>query len=199
MVTPRMKNAYDQLAAQYAVRYATMPPVLVALGTNLLGQLPSTPAILDAGCGTGRDMAWFEGQGAQVTGIDLSPGMLAQARAHVTGPLLEMDMGSLSLPDAAFDAVWCMAALLHIPKAAAPKVLAEFRRVLKRDGRVVLSLQEGDTEGWEPKGYADVERFFARYQADEIGKLLVRAGFGIVSQARHQSSGPTWLHLVARR
>ncbi len=77
MVTPRTKDAYGQIAAKYAERYATMPPVLVELGTKLLDQLPGDPAILDAGCGHGRDMAWFEAHGKQVTGIDFSPGMLA--------------------------------------------------------------------------------------------------------------------------
>ncbi len=129
MVSSRMKRAYDAIATQYAERYSTMPAELAELGTELLDRLPETPTILDAGCGSGRDMAWFE----RVTGIDLSTGMLDQARQHVAGPLLEMDMTSLSLPDDAFNAVWCMAALLHVPRSAAPDVVARFRRVLSRE------------------------------------------------------------------
>lgn len=193
-----MKDAYDQIAAQYAARYATMPPVLAELGRTLLVQLPSNPVILDAGCGNGRDMAWFEAHRAQVTGIDLSPGMLAQARPHVRGPLLEMDMRSLSLLDEAFDAVWCMAAFLHLPKTVAPEALAGFRRVLKRNGFLVLGLQEGYAEGWEQSMYGNVERFFARYEPREIDELLLSAGFSTVSQARHDASMPVWLHILAR-
>lgn len=198
MVGPKMKRAYDQIAGQYAERYSTMPLVLVKLGMQLLEHLPGNPAILDVGCGNGRDMAWFESQGAQVTGIDLSPGMLAQARPHVTGPLWEMDMLSLTLPDHTFDAIWCMAALLHIPKVSAPKVLSGFRRVLKDDGLLVLGLQEGTTEGWEPSIYTNIERFFARYQSADVDELLSNAGFAIVSHVRHGSATSVWLHIIAQ-
>ncbi len=109
-----------------------------------------------------------------------------------------MDMLSLSFPDGAFDAVWCMAAFLHLPKEVAGEALSEFRRVLKPKGFLVLGLQEGSTEGWEPSMYAEVDRFFARYQPAEIDNLLVSAGFSIVSQASYQSSTPVWLHVLAR-
>jgi SAM-dependent methyltransferase len=193
-----MKRTYDQIADQYAERYSVMPEILQELGTTLLDHLPDKPTMLDAGCGNGRDMAWFESQGARVTGIDLSAGMLAQARPHVAGHLLEMDMASLSLPDSAFDAVWCMAALLHIPKSSVPDVLSEFRRVLNPNGVLVLGLQEGTSEAWEAGGYESVERYFARYLPADVEGFLTSAGFDMVSLNRHRSSARVWLHVIAR-
>jgi SAM-dependent methyltransferase len=197
MMNDRMRTAYDTIAAEFAARHGAMVPVLAALAEAFLGHLPPNPTILEAGCGAGRDMAWFEARGAAVTGIDLSPGMLAVARPLVEGSLLEMDLTRIDLPDTSFDGVWCNAALLHIPKADAPTVLAQFRRVLRPGGIAMVSLQGGDGEGWESNVYTGVERFFARYTATEAEALLAENGFDVLSLEEHRSS-VTWLHAINR-
>jgi SAM-dependent methyltransferase len=140
MVSDRMKSAYDTIASQYAERYQVMPSVLADLCQTLLNRLPPAPSILDAGCGAGRDMVWFEAHGCNVTGIDLSPGMLERARQILSGPLLEMDLTAIDLPIGSFDGIWCNAALLHIPKKTAPDVLRQFSTVLKPGGTLVLGV-----------------------------------------------------------
>lgn len=78
--------AYDRIAALYAKRNAAMPEDLAAMATRFLELVRPDTEILDAGCGAGRDMAWMEAWGAQIIGIDLSAGMLAETRQRVHGP-----------------------------------------------------------------------------------------------------------------
>lgn len=199
-----MRATYDTIAADYAERTGRILPGLEALGRDFLALVSPDARILEVGCGAGRDMEWLESQGAEVVGVDISPGMLRQARSRVRGELLEMDMLALQFPDESFGGVWCMAALLHLPKADAPRALEEIRRVLTSDGVLALSLQEGEGEVWEAGAYGHpVERFFARYSLEEAERLLSAAGFRVVVR---RTTGPGtdrpdrkgWLLFIAR-
>ena len=145
----RMRAAYDVVAAEYAANNAEMYPELVEYGGYLLAHVDTGGRVLDLGCGPGRDAAWFAANGANVTGADLSRGMLSLAYATARRPFVQLDMRRLAFRGGAFAGVWCMASLLHIPKADAPGVLREIRRVLAPGGALALGLQRGDSEGWE--------------------------------------------------
>lgn len=77
-------EAYDHLAREYADQWFTSPVMLPWLERFLAEVVPGD-AILDAGCGPGRDVAFFRERGREVVGIDLSSGMLIEARARVPG------------------------------------------------------------------------------------------------------------------
>jgi SAM-dependent methyltransferase len=77
-----------------------------------------------------------------VTGIDSSPDMLAIARAKVPGAeFREGDLHHLPVPDQHADVVVCALALSHVPDLA--PVLAEFTRVLRPGGHLVISDSRG--------------------------------------------------------
>ena len=87
--------------------------------------------------------------------------MLSQARQVTRVPLCQMDMRFLGFASNKFQAVWCCAALLHLPKAEAPGALAEIARVLFSGGFFSLSVQKGSGEVLERNPYfGDDERFF---------------------------------------
>lgn len=197
MVSERVTLAYDTVAGAYAERNAAMPPALIDLGQQVLARVGVRARILDVGCGAGRDMAWLERQGARTVGVDRSAGMLWQARAHVRGDLARMDMRALALRARRFDAVWCVASLLHLPKADAAFALKEMRRVLKEGGTLALALQEGAGEGWETGPYPEIERYFARYSSDEAEALLVRTGFNILDGGIDETADRRWLRFLA--
>jgi ubiquinone/menaquinone biosynthesis C-methylase UbiE len=95
---------------------------------------------LEVAVGTGRNLALY-GSDVRLTGIDLSPGMLAKARRRVAGPgravdLREGDAERLPYADATFDTVVCTLALCAIPDRAA--AIAEMHRVLRPGGRLLL-------------------------------------------------------------
>lgn len=198
-INQRMAAAYDQVAARFAEVNAVMPESYRRVLPRFLAQAGPDATILDLGCGAGRDLAALAALGARVIGADLSLGMLAQAQQHGVGHLLRVDMRHLPFPDGSFAGVWCSASLLHLPKQDAPGALAEMQRVLVPGGPLMLAVQAGDSEGWEPAPYGPVERFFARYRPDEIEARLAEAGFTL--EERHDELSPTrhWLRMLATR
>ncbi|HEV7625800.1 MAG TPA: methyltransferase domain-containing protein [Streptomyces sp.] len=104
---------------------------------HILDDLPVGTA-LDAACGTGRHTAHLHQLGHHVIGVDASPEMLARARERLPDvDLREADMHRLPLPGSSVDTVVCALALTHVPDLA--PVLAEFARVLRPGGHLVIS------------------------------------------------------------
>jgi ubiquinone/menaquinone biosynthesis C-methylase UbiE len=94
--------------------------------------------VLDAACGTGRHAAYLAALGHHVIGVDISPEMLAIATVKVPGgEFCAGDLHQLPVPDQHVDIVVCALALTHVPDLA--PVLAEFARVLRPGGHLVIS------------------------------------------------------------
>lgn len=93
---------------------------------RLLRQVKAEEPILDAGCGTGLNLASLP---AGSVGIDINPRNVALIREldpdHV---VVEGEIEGLPFPDAAFGTVLCTEVLEHVPYP--DQALAEFRRVL---------------------------------------------------------------------
>jgi ubiquinone/menaquinone biosynthesis C-methylase UbiE len=93
---------------------------------------------LDAACGTGRHSAFLHEQGYDVIAFDANRSMLGIAEAKVPGGDFRLgDLTSLPVEDHAVDLVVCSLALTHVEDLA--PVFAEFARVVKDGGRVVVS------------------------------------------------------------
>ena len=93
---------------------------------------------LDAACGTGRHTRHLVELGHRVTGIDLTPEMLAVAEKSVPEADFRVaDLLDLPFEDASFDLVVCGLALAHLPDLGAG--IAELARVLRPGGRLVTS------------------------------------------------------------
>jgi ubiquinone/menaquinone biosynthesis C-methylase UbiE len=192
-----MRAAYARIADEYArINCGPMPGDLLAAAALMAERAGPGGSIVDIGCGPGRDMAWFESRGVRVTGIDLSPEMLAHARRAASGPLLAMDMRSLAFRDSSFDGAWWCASLLHLPKRDAPAAIREARRVLRPGATLMLSVQQGSGEGWEERLCPDDTRFYARYQPGEMSSLLAGYGFDVEQESSARGAGRDWLSFL---
>ena len=194
------RSTYDQIAPSFACVNAEMPENVLLTARKFLETIPGNGRCLDLGCGTGRDLAWFEQQDVNIIGADFSTGMLAQARKITACPLVQMDMLQLGFADQSFSGIWCNAALLHLPKAEAPQALKEMRRILFNGGILNLALQAGDGEQFETNPYegGQGQRFFARYTQPEITIMLIANGFAVLEIAKVLTKR-IWLRFVAQR
>jgi len=93
--------------------------------------------VLDLGCGTGSQIRHLLPR-AGVWGLDLSPGMLAQAQRQAPGRCLQADATRVPFASGSFDLVYCQLALHEKPRAVVDAVLAEARRLLLPSGRLIV-------------------------------------------------------------
>ena len=106
----------------------------------LLGELRPGDRVLDLGCGTGRFVAAARDAGADVVGVDIAERALERARRVAPGADLRLVSadGTLPLGHGEVDLVWCSEVLEHVPDTAG--FLTEVRRVLRRGGRLLLTV-----------------------------------------------------------
>ena len=131
------RAAHDRIAATYAQHFA--PITGLALQPLLdAARVGAGRRLLDVATGPGVAAAAARVRGAAVTGVDVSPGMVALARgAHPSIDFQVAEATALPFPDGAFDAVVCNFALGHFPEPEA--ALAECVRVLAPGGVLAFS------------------------------------------------------------
>ncbi|MFJ9471785.1 class I SAM-dependent DNA methyltransferase [Streptomyces caniferus] len=137
--------------------------------------------VLDVGCGPGRVTAHLAALGLSVSGVDLSPRMVALARrAHPGVRFEEGAMTSLDVPDGALGGVVAWYSIIHTPQERLPEVFAEFHRVLAPGGHLLLAFQTGDEPLHIDRPFGrPVSLDFRRRQPDRIADLVGRAGLSV--------------------
>lgn len=132
----------DQFTRQ-AVPFSTAPGIKSEAALGLLVEASGAGAddtVLDVACGPGLVVAAFARVARHVTGIDVTPAMIARARELTTGiSNVTLEVGNvMALPyaDGAFSLVVSRFAFHHFQQPAA--VLAEMKRVCEPGGRIVV-------------------------------------------------------------
>jgi ubiquinone/menaquinone biosynthesis C-methylase UbiE len=133
-----MATAYDLLSS------LALDSLYKRIARRVIETIPSGK-VLDVGCGPGRLAVHLarEAPGLTVTGIDISPDMIALAMQRATATNLTdrldfqvADVGALPFPDNEFDLVVSTLSLHHWPDPV--RGLAEIRRVLKPNGQAYI-------------------------------------------------------------
>lgn len=145
------------------------------LDAHLVPGLPRR--VLDAGCGTGGTTAWLRRYGT-VVGIDLAAeaapfwarsGLRAMARASVV---------ALPFPADCFDLVTCFDVLYHRRVGDEGAALAEFRRVLRPGGLLLVRVPAYD---WLQGGHDAAVHTRRRYTRGEMVAAVRAAGLAVVT------------------
>jgi SAM-dependent methyltransferase len=154
---------YDRCAAEFCENTFTVD--MSALYIPFLREIPEGGAILDAGCGSGRDSLAFLRRGYRVVSIDASREMVAVATKHAGQQALLLRFDEIEFTDE-FDGIWACGSLVHVARRDLHSVFTRFSRALKPNGIIYLSFKYGDTERMEG------ERFFNDVNEATLGLFL---------------------------
>lgn len=176
-------QTYDKIAPEYCRK--TRQSKFLKWEEDYIKKLLSyiskpTPLILDVGCGDGRHCALIDKNGGKAIGIDLSSGMLEEAKAYYPdGNFRRMNMCNMIFDNDLFDGIWASGCIYHVKKSNVREVIKEFKRVLKINGVIGLNFKLGKGEGLEdnPKSYSDFPRYFAYYTKEEIKDIFKEFDF----------------------
>ena len=197
-ISRRTLEHYDSRAEDFwqGTRDHDVSQNLAALLKHIEGTPPFT--ILDFGCGPGRDLKAFTGQGHIAVGLEGSARFAAMAREYSGCEVLEQDFLKLDLPAARFDGVFANASLFHVPGGELPRVLRELHASLKPGGVLFSSNPRGaNEEGWN-RG-----RYGAYHDLEAWRGYLAAAGFAELDHYYRPPGLPCdqqpWLASVWRR
>jgi ubiquinone/menaquinone biosynthesis C-methylase UbiE len=133
--------------------------------------------ILDAGCGTGGTLDALRRRNPDwdLTGCDISALAIEHAQARGFEKLLACSVESIPVPDESQDTVTCLDVLYH-EGVDEDRSMQEFRRVLRKGGRLVMNLPAFECL----RGQHDVAVNGARrYTKKQVRELHSRNGFTV--------------------
>ena len=187
-------EAYLEL---YAPRHDPEQTEAEALGAARAAGAEPGAEILDCPCGFGRHALVLAEAGYRVTGADRSPVLLEEARrraGEIPLELVQADYRDLPFADDSFDAVLNLfTALGYVGKDGDTQALAEFRRVLRPGGRLVVETMHRDRlarifspRTWDrlPSGYVLEERAFDQAEG------LIHSSFIYIRESGEQFEYP---------
>ncbi len=199
--TARQREVWDAAAPAYDRQIRLFERIWFTGGREWLGAR-AQGRVLEVAPGTGRSLEHYPA-GVHLSGVELSPEMLAVARRRaaelgLTVDLREGDAAQLPYADASFDTVLCALALCSIPDPA--RALAEMHRVLVPGGRLLLLDHVGST--WAPLRWSQwlVEQVTRRTAGEHFTRrqrpLVEAAGFEVIEAERLKAGTIERLHAV---
>ena len=137
--TAKTQARYDRIASIYDLMEVFPERRFAPMRQKLWSQIPDGE-VLEVGVGTGKNFPYHPAE-IKVTGIDLSDGMLEQARRRAEKldksiELKQMDAQHLDFPDNSFDAAVATFVFCSVPDAV--RGLRELGRVVRPEGRIFL-------------------------------------------------------------
>ena len=196
-IAARTLEHYEQRAETFweGTRDHDVSQNIATLLKHVEGEPPL--AILDLGCGPGRDLKTLRVLGHAPVGLEGSARFAAMAREYSGCEVWEQDFLRLDLPARRFHGVFANAALFHVPTQELPRILREIGATLKPRGVLFSSNPHGDdSEGWN-RG-----RYGAYLRHETWRDYLVGAGLVEIEHYYRPAGLPReqqpWLATVAR-
>ncbi|WP_141912826.1 class I SAM-dependent methyltransferase [Micromonospora sp. A202] len=192
--TGQAQTSYDTVAVSYAdlLRDALAGEPfqrgILALFAELVRAQGNGP-VADVGCGPGRITAYLRGIGLDAFGVDLSPAMIDVARRDHPGLRFEVgSMTGLELADGSLTGLLAWFSLIHVPDDEVPTVMAEFFRVLRPGGPLLLGFHAGDGSKLKTEGYGGhpMNVYVHRRSAARVATWLDAAGFTVEAEMAHR-------------
>jgi SAM-dependent methyltransferase len=196
-----VRDSYDKLAEEYATQIfgeLKDKPLDQELLNRFASEVRGRGEVCDMGCGPGQVTRYLHEAGVNVFGLDLSPGMLEQARKLNPGLRFRTgNMLGLELENASLAGITAFYAIVNLLEESLPLVFREMHRVLQPSGLLLLAFHVGNEvvevqEMWRQP----VAMEFFYFQPSAIRQYLEAAGLEIeqiiergpyVPEVEHQS------------
>ena len=173
---------YSRVAAEYARQFfheLDQKPLDRQLLDRLAAETASKGPLCDMGCGPGEVARYLKDRGADALGIDLSVGMVRQARLLSPDiPFQRGNMLALEVPDSSWAGITAFYSIIHIPRERVSEALRELHRVLKPGGVLLLSFHVGEETIHLDQWWGEVLSLdFNFYMPAQMERWLREAGF----------------------
>jgi SAM-dependent methyltransferase len=143
--------------------------------------LPAPARILDAGCGSGRNMVDLAHRGS-VTGIELSDASVALARQRGVGEVVAGSVMQMPFASDSFDLAVCLDVIEHLEDDLG--ALRELRRVVAAGGALLVTVPAYE---WLWSGHDEVNHHQRRYTAGSLRRVAEQAGWQQVRSTHFNS------------
>jgi uncharacterized protein len=207
----RVRTSYDAVATTYADHLADELTEGLPFETWLLDRVAAHAdggPVVEVGCGPGHVTAYLAEAGADATGIDLSPAMVAEARRRFPDGTYEVgDLRRLMRPSTApgWSAVLGWYSLIHLAASELPDAVAALSRPLAPGGWLVLAMHAGS----DVRHHADwfdvpVDLDFVLHEPEDVVGVVKAAGLVDIEWYRrgpleHRGETTNRLYVVGRR
>ena len=142
--------------------------------------------VVDAGCGPGHWTDFLHQRGVEITGVDLVPEFIENARIRFPDvPYQVSSLRALDLADGSLHGVLAWYSLIHLAPTELPQVLSELARVLRPQGHLLVGFFEGESA--EPLDHAITKAYY--WSIDQMSRLLDDAGFDVLDVETRQDHG----------
>lgn len=134
-----MKDQYKKIAGLYDRIFEPMNSGLRKIGLKMYPVSPGMD-ILDIGCGTGVHLKLYQNKKCNVSGVDLSPAMIkiAQKKLGNNADLKLTDATNTGYEENKFDLILSSTVLHEMSPQVRSDILKEAKRILKKDGRILI-------------------------------------------------------------
>ncbi len=133
--------------------------------------LPRPARVLDAGCGSGRNMVELARLGA-VTGVELSRTSVSLARARQVGDVVEGSVLDMPFESASFDLAASLDVIEHLDEDL--EALRELRRVVAPGGFLLVTVPAYE---WLWSGHDEINHHHRRYTRRSLQRVAEQAGW----------------------
>lgn len=179
-----LKKSYDNVAREYAEHlYGELAgkPFDREILDRFAVRVGNTEPVCDLGCGPGQIARYLRDRGVEARGIDLSPGMVAEARRlNPDIPFWQGDMLALDSKDGTWAGIAAFYAIVHLSREEVPRAFAEMKRVLRPGGLLLLAFHVGEETVHRDELWGrEVNLDFRFFLAEDVEAALRAAGFEI--------------------
>ncbi|MEU1459262.1 class I SAM-dependent methyltransferase [Streptomyces sp. NPDC005727] len=198
-----VRESYDHVADNYAHMVVTTGmgdirrhPWLKASIDAFADTVGELGPVLDVGCGPGTVTGYLAERGLDVSGVDLSPRMIENARRlHPRCRFSVASATELELGEASLGGVLGWWSLFNLPRDVLPQVLAHFAYALKPGGHLITGTHVGDEDAIRTEAYGGVPVRWTthKWRPEQLVNLIEQAGLNPVAELRlpaDEWSGP---------